>query len=141
MASKSEKIEHLRNLPLLAGCSKRELEQVAKAGDEIDVPAGTLLVDQGQTGREAFVIMSGEVSIKRNGRKVASASVGDIVGEMSLLDHGPRTASAFCDTDCSLFVLDQRHFRGVLEEHPSITLKMLAVLAGRVRELDRQSYG
>ncbi|MEZ5294980.1 MAG: cyclic nucleotide-binding domain-containing protein [Ilumatobacteraceae bacterium] len=64
-----------------------------------------------------------------------------MVGEMSLLDHGPRTAPASCDTDCSLFVLDQRHFRGVLEEHPSITLKMPAVLAGRARELDRQSYG
>lgn len=141
MASKSEKIEHLRNLPLLAGCSKRELEQIARSGDEIDVPAGTLLVDQGQTGREAFVVMSGEVTIKRNGRKVATATAGDIVGEMSLLDHGPRTASAVCDTDCSLFVLDQRHFRAVLEEHPTIALKMLGVLAGRVRDLDRQSFG
>ena len=141
MASKSEKIEHLRNLSLLAGCSKKELDQVARAGDEIDVPAGTLLVDQGQTGRETFVIMSGSVTIKRNGRKVAVAGPGDIVGEMSLLDHGPRTASAFCDTDCSLFVLDQRHFRAVLEQHPSIALKMLGVLAGRIRDLDRQSFG
>jgi len=141
MASKSQKIEHLRNTALLAGCSKRELEQVAKAGDELDVAAGTLLVDQGETGQEAFLVLSGEVGIKRNGRRIATATAGDMVGELSLLDHGPRTASAECDTDCTLFVLDQRHFRSVLESNPSFTAKLLATLAGRIRELDRRYYG
>jgi CRP/FNR family cyclic AMP-dependent transcriptional regulator len=141
MATKSEKIEHLRNVPLFAGCSKRELEHIAKAGDELAAPAGTLLVDQGQLGREAFVLLDGSISITRRGQKIASAQPGDVVGELSLLDHGPRTASATCDTDCTLFVLDQRHFRKVLESQPTIAMKMLGVLAGRIRDLDRKSYG
>ena len=55
--------------------------------------AGSLIVDQGQTGREAFVILDGNVTVKRNGRKVATLGPGAIVGELSLLDHGPRTAT------------------------------------------------
>ena len=70
--------------------------------------AGSLLVDQGQTGREAFVVLDGTVTVKRNGRKVATLGPGAIVGELSLLDHGPRTATVVCETDCSLFVISQR---------------------------------
>jgi CRP/FNR family cyclic AMP-dependent transcriptional regulator len=141
MATKSDKIEHLQNLELFSACSKRELHQIAKAGDEVDVEAGRQLIDQGTLGREAFVIMDGEITVTRGNQKIATLSTGDIVGELALLDHGPRTASARCDTDCTLFVLDQRHFRVVIEKTPSIARKMLAVLAGRIRELDRQSYG
>ena len=52
--------------------SNKELEKVAKAADEIKMTAGTLIVDQGQTGREAFIVVSGDVTIKRNNRKVAT---------------------------------------------------------------------
>jgi CRP/FNR family cyclic AMP-dependent transcriptional regulator len=141
MASKSTQLAHLHNVPLFAGCSKRELQQIARAGDEIIMTAGTIVVDQGQMGREAFLILDGQVVVRRNGRKVATLVAGDVVGELSLLDHGPRTASAECDTDCTLFVIDQRHFSGVLAANPSIARKLLSTLAGRIRELDRQSYG
>ena len=141
MASKQTKLEHLAAVPLFDGVSKKELEKIAKAGDEIHMAAGTVIVDQGQTGREAFVVLEGSVSIKRNNRKVATLGPGDIVGELSLLDHGPRTATAICETECELLVLDQRHFRGVLEQVPTLASKLLASLAGRIRELDRQYYG
>ena len=83
--------------------------------------AGSLLVDQGQTGREAFVILDGDVTVKRNGRKVATLGPGAIVGELSLLDHGPRTATAVCETDCTLFVISQRNFMPVLDDVPTIS--------------------
>ncbi|CAN5547950.1 N/A [soil metagenome] len=141
MASKQTKLEHLASVPLFDGCSKKELEKIAKAGDEILRTAGTVIVDQGQTGREAFVVLEGEVSVKRNNRKIGTLGPGAVVGELSLLDHGPRTATAVCDTDCELLVIDQRHFRGVLEQVPAISTKLLASLAGRIREMDRQYYG
>jgi CRP-like cAMP-binding protein len=103
--------------------------------------AGSVIVDQGQTGREAFVVLSGTISVKRNGRKINTAGPGAVVGELSLLDHGPRTATAVCETDCELLVIDQRHFRAVLEDVPTLALKMLSSLAGRIRDLDRQYYG
>lgn len=102
---------------------------------------GTVIIEQGQLGREAFVILEGKVVVKRRDRKIAELGPGDIVGELSLLDHGPRTASAVCEGNCTLFVLDQRHFRGVIEEHPSISMKLLTALAERIRDLDRKYYG
>lgn len=141
MASKKQKLETLRSVDLFSACSGKELEKVARAGDEITMTAGTLIVDQGQTGREAFVIVDGEVTVKRNGRKVATLGSGDVVGELSLLDHGPRTATAICETDCALLVIDQRRFLGVIDDVPAISHKLMASLAGRIRQLDRQYFG
>jgi len=134
-------LEHLKNVELFAGCSKKDLEKIAKAADEITMPAGTIIVDQGQTGREAFVILSGTATVKRNGKKVATIGEGNVVGELSLLDHGPRTASVICETDCDLLVISQRHFLGVLDEVPALAHKLLGTLAGKIREFDRQYYG
>ncbi len=141
MASKKAYLDHLKNVPLFAGCTKKELERIARSGDEITMTAGSLLVDQGQTGREAFVVLDGQVTVKRNGRKVTTLEPGGIVGELSLLDHGPRTATVVCETDCTLFVIDQRHFLAVLDDVPTLAHKMLASLAGRIRELDRAYFG
>lgn len=141
MASKKAYVDHLRNVPLFVGCTRKELERIAKSGDEITMTAGSLIVDQGQTGREAFVVLDGTVTVKRNGRKVATVGPGAIVGELSLLDHGPRTATAVCDTECSLFVISQRHFIAVLDDVPTIAHKLLNTMAGRIRELDRRYYG
>ena len=141
MASNRAYLEHLRSVPLFASCSVKELQHVAKAGTELTIPAGTTIIDQGQAGREAFVVMSGSLNVKRNGKKVATLGVGSMVGELSLLDHGPRTASVATETDSNLFVIDARSFAGVLDTVPSLTHKLLASLAGRIREFDRAYYG
>jgi len=141
MASKNTKMDHLAKVPLFDGCSRRDLATIEKAGDDIQMTAGTLIIDQGQLGREAFVVLEGQVSVKRGSRKITTLGPGAVVGELSLLDHGPRTATVVCDTDCTLFVIDQRHFRSVLEKHPSIAMKLLATLAANIRALDKQSFG
>lgn len=141
MASKKAYLEHLRNVSLFQGCSTKDLEKIAKSSDEIKMPAGSLIVDQGQTGREAFVLVEGTVVVRRNGKKINTMGPGTVVGELSLLDHGPRTATVICETDCVLLLLDQRHFMGVLDDVPALAHKLLATLAGRIRDLDRQYYG
>jgi CRP-like cAMP-binding protein len=141
MASKKAYLEHLRNIPLFSACSNKDLEKIAKAGDEVVMPAGSLIVDQGQTGREAFVIISGTAIVKRNGKKINNLGPGSVVGELSLLDHGPRTATVVAESDVTLFVISQRHFLGVIDDVPALAHKLLASLAGRIRDLDRQYYG
>ncbi len=141
MASKQTKVQHLAGISLFEGCSKKELEKVASAGDEILMTAGSVIVDQGQTGREAFVVLSGKVEVTRSKRKVADLGPGAVVGELSLLDHGPRTATVTCVTDCELLVIDQRNFRAVLQEVPTMAVKLLATIAGRIRDLDKKYYG
>lgn len=141
MASKKDSIEHLRKVSLFSSCSGKDLEKILKAGDTIVAKAGQVIIEQGQTGREAFVILGGTATVKRNGKKVASLGAGAVVGELSLLDHGPRTATVICDEGCELLVLQQRHFLGVLDEVPALAHKLLASLAGRIREFDRAYYG
>jgi CRP/FNR family transcriptional regulator, cyclic AMP receptor protein len=141
MASKSSKMDHLASVPLFEGCSRKELQSIAKAGDEVTMTSGTVLVEQGQLGREAYVVLDGRLSVKRGGRKILAIGPGAVVGELALLDHGPRTATVVCESDCDLFVIDQRHFRGVLEHSPGIAMKLLATLAGNIRTLDREYYG
>lgn len=141
MASKKTYLESLRNVALFSSCSTKDLEKIAKAADEVSVSPGTLIVDQGQTGREAFVIIKGSATVKRNGKKVAALGPGSVVGELSLLDHGPRTAAVIAETDCVLLVISQRQFLAVIDAIPALSHKLLATLAGRIRELDRQYFG
>ncbi|MCH9838424.1 MAG: cyclic nucleotide-binding domain-containing protein [Ilumatobacter sp.] len=141
MASMKQQLESLRGVTLFSACTNKELEKVAKATDKITMTAGTMVMDQGQMGREAFVVVAGNVIVRRNGRQVATLGAGNVVGEMSLLDKGPRTATVVCETDCTLIVIDQRRFLAVVDSIPAISHKLMASLAGRIRELDRQYYG
>jgi CRP/FNR family transcriptional regulator, cyclic AMP receptor protein len=133
--------KHLSNVPLFSALSNRDLQKIAKASDEITVPAGKQLVEQGRTGREAFVIVEGTAVVKRNGRKIGEFGPGDQFGELALLDHGPRTASVEAVTDLTVLVLGQREFAGLIDEVPGLAHKLLASLAARVRELDTRAYG
>jgi len=140
MASLKASLQHLRNVPLFSSCSNKELERIAKAADEVNVKAGTLIVDQGQTGREAYILLKGVAVVRRNGKKVTSLSEGSVIGELSLLDHGPRTASVSAETDCTLLVISQRNLYGVIDKVPAVAHKLLSA-ATRIRDLDRAYYG
>ena len=141
MASRTKHLEHLAEIPLFSALSKRDLGRIAKASNEITVEPDHVLVDQGDAGREAFVIVDGTASVRRNGRRVGELGPGDSIGELALLDHGPRTATVTAETPLTALVLSAREFAGVIEEVPGLAQKLLGQLAARVRDLDRQIYG
>ena len=92
-------------------------------------------------GREAYVILEGTATVKRNRRKIADLGAGESVGELSLLDLGPRTATVEAATDLRILVLSARALTGLLDDSPALARKMLAAMAGRVRDLDRKIFG
>ena len=141
MATKKESLEHLRSVPMFSACSAKDLEKILKVGDELPAAAGKVVIDQGQTGREALVLLSGSATVRRNGKKVASIGPGAVVGELALFDHGPRTATVVCDTDCQFLAIGQREFLALLEQVPALNRRMLEYLAGKIRDFDRQSFG
>lgn len=141
MPSKRVYVDHLRAIELFAGFSRKELEVVASAGQHLSVPAGTTLITQGDAGYDAYILLAGEVQVKRNGRTVGTEQPGAIIGELALLDHAPRSATAVCATDCDILVLSRGAFRGTLDRSPALTHKLMAALAARVRELDHRAYG
>src|SRR3546814_3564362 len=101
-------LDHLASVPLFSACPKKELQAVAKASDQVDLPAGRVLCEQDSIGREAFVILEGSADVRRNNRKVATLWPGDCVCEMALLDHGPRTATVHAASDLSGLALGAR---------------------------------
>ena len=141
MASTKSTVDSLRNISLFSECSAKELALVVKNSTERALKAGTIIMDQGQTGREAYVILEGSATIKRNGKKIGTAKAGTVVGELSLLDNGPRTAAVIADTDVTLLVISERALKGAIDNIPAISRKLLKALATRVRELDRAHYG
>lgn len=141
MASTKSTVDHLRNIALFSECSSKELSLVVKSSTERELKAGTVIMDQGQTGREAYVILEGSATVKRNGKKVATVKAGAVIGELSLLDQGPRTAAVIADTDVRLLVISERALKGAIDNIPAISRKLLKALATRVRELDRAHFG
>jgi CRP/FNR family cyclic AMP-dependent transcriptional regulator len=139
--AREQYLEHLAAVPLFRGLTTKELRDIAKATVELDIEEGKEFVTQGDVGREAFVIVEGKAEAFRNGKKIAELGPGDCVGELALLDHGPRTASVIAATPLTVLVLGPREFAGVLDEVPTLGHKLLEALAGRVRELDARIYG
>jgi len=140
MATRSQYLEHLAQVPLFASLSKRDLQKLARASDEMTLEQDRVLVEQDTTGHEAFVILEGEAIVKRGGRKLATLGPGDHFGELALLDGGPRTATVVAATPLTVLVLGQREFAGILDEVPGLAHKVLANLAAWVRELDSKIY-
>ena len=141
MARKDNKLDHLAQVRLFRACSRKELTTLGRASDEVRVAAGKNLVEEGQTGHEFFLILEGQASVHRKGRKVATLGPGDYFGELALLDRGPRNATVKADTDMEVLVLGQREFSGVLDEVPTIAHKLLASMATRLRDSDAKDVG
>jgi len=132
-------LDQLARVPLFTGLSKRDLQRVAKVSEEVSVEPGRVIVDQGRTGHEFFMILDGKASVRKNSRKTADLGPGQYFGELALLDRGPRSATVVAETPMTLLVLGQREFSGVLDEVPSMAHKMLATMAGRLREADTKA--
>ena len=141
MASRGVYIEHLRRVDLFAGLTRKELERVAAAGSEVDVVAGKVVMEQDRSGADAFVVLKGTFVVRRNGRKLAELTAGDIFGELALLDDGPRSATVECSAAGSVLAISRGHFRAVLDDIPLLSHKLLAAMAGRIRNLDRTVLG
>jgi CRP-like cAMP-binding protein len=139
--AREQYLDHLAAVPLFRGMTKKELRDIAKATVELTIDQGKEFVTQGDVGREAFVIVEGTADVVRNGQTIAQLGPGECVGELALLDHGPRTASVIASTPLTVLVLGPREFLGVLDEVTTLSHKILAVLASRVRELDSKTYG
>jgi CRP/FNR family cyclic AMP-dependent transcriptional regulator len=126
------KILRLRQSPLFEGLSKKQLIQVARLTDDIDVPAGTVLCSEGTPGREFFVILEGEAKVTRRGKHVATIGSGDFFGEIALLENVVRTATVTATSPLRFFVVTKQAFKAVLDTDPSIERKLLLTLARRL---------
>lgn len=133
--SQDTKVEALRGAPLFEGLSKKELRELARVSEDMEIPEGTTLTKEGDIGHEFFVIVEGETQVKRKGRSLGTRGAGEFIGEIALLEQVPRTATVTAKTPLRVFVLTSKDFHHLLEENRGVERKVLRTLAKRVADL------
>lgn len=138
MFTKDPKLMRLEGIPLFQGCDRQELQAIGRLGDVTSRDAGTVLIEQGAMGGEAFVIVDGRVTVSRDGSLLASLGRGAVLGEVAVLDGGRRTATVIAETPVELLVFDPRAFKSLLAEAPRVTRRMLTEASRRLRDVEER---
>ena len=111
-----------------------KVQGVFRAHDTIrDVPAGTVIFSEGDTGEEMYGVVEGEVEIRLPSGFVRRLGPDESFGELSLVDHSPRSGTAVAVTDAKLAVINQRSFLYLVHETPMFALQVMSSIAERLR--------
>jgi CRP-like cAMP-binding protein len=128
------KVAALKQSPLFSSLSRKQLDNIARLSDDLEVPAGTVLCREGSRGREFFVIIDGTAKVTRANRQIATVGSGDFFGEIALLARADRTATVTATTPLRCFVVTARAFQAVRDTDRDIEQKLLRTLAQRLLE-------
>lgn len=120
-------------VPLFNGLSVKELAAIAASAQERDAAPGDILTEQGSAGDEFFIVDSGEIEIRQDGRELRRLGPGDYLGEIALVFGGSRTATAVAAAPSHLFVLHKDAFDRMIKSQPRIEDKILATVSERMR--------
>ena len=126
------KVELIRKVPLFSKLSKKGLEDVAHIADELDLPAGKVMAEEGDRGREFFVLLEGEADVTKGDRSINTMREGDFFGEIALVTKMPRTASVTAMSDVRVLVITERDFSALLKRSPDVSRGVAEALAERV---------
>ena len=129
------KVEALRRAPLFQGLSKKDLTDLARVTEDMELPEGAVLCKEGDTGQEFFVILEGDIEVTSQGKPVAIRGGGDFVGEIALLEDTKRTATVTAKTPLRVFVLTRQDFRRLVDQNREVERKVMQALARRIIEL------
>lgn len=97
------------------------------------VAAGEVLFRRGDAANEMYVVLEGQVDVSLDGRLVESLPPGSILGEMGIVDQGPRSADAIAATDARIEVIDKAWFCTLIKRAPEFGLHVMSVMAERLR--------
>lgn len=114
-----------------------ELEQLFNNADHIrDVAAGETIFEEGDPTGAMFVVLEGAVDLSIDDEVFDTAEIGDIIGEMSLIEDLPRSATALAIGSTRLAEIDEKRFMSLVRERPSFSLFVMRALARRLRKMD-----
>ena len=104
--------------------------------DYFVVPSGEYIFHEGAPADSMYVIIEGTAEIRVGGRVVEVSGSGRLIGEMALIDNGPRTATVRALTQCKLLPIDKQRFHSLVTEDPQFATHVMKVMAGRLRQTD-----
>jgi CRP-like cAMP-binding protein len=127
---------YLGQVPMFQVCSEDELSAVAYLASPRALDPGTVIVREGDTGNEFYVLMMGTATVSRQGHEVANLGPGDYFGELALFDPAPRNATITSDVPVTLAVMERDRFQAALDAIPAMRDALLRGMAQRLHELD-----
>ncbi len=133
---KNETLKLLASVPLFEGLSKKELTTILRASKEVLFPSGRTIVTEGETGAAFHLILEGKAKVIVGGRRTATLGPGDYFGEMSLIDHGLRSATVEASGEVRTLSLVSWSFLPILEHTPAIAKKLLLEMCRRLRAVE-----
>jgi CRP/FNR family transcriptional regulator, cyclic AMP receptor protein len=135
----ADKVELLEHVPLFAEMSHDQLEELSGIVREVDVKPGDVLTHEGRHEGYFFVVVDGSVGIERGGQTINTLGPGDFLGEIALLDGGPRTATATATVPTRLLSLEQKAFDDLMDSSPTIRTAVMEAVGQRLRAIDDEA--
>jgi MFS family permease len=132
----TEDLALLRATPIFEPLAPSVLERIARNSVHSDVPAGTVIIREGDVGDRFYIVASGRAEVATGGRRVAILGPGDYVGEIALLRDVPRTATVTSLSDARLLTLEREEFLRAVTGHETAHATARSAASGRLEELD-----
>lgn len=101
--------------------------------------AGQLIFEEGQPGDVLYVVKEGEVEILVGSDVVETLDAGEIFGEMALIEHKGRSASARAKTACQVVPVDEQRFTFLVQQTPHFAITVMQTMAERLRRMNERS--
>jgi len=118
---------------MFARCTRKELEFIAREGDEVNVGPGKTLIRQGRPGDTFYIQLEGTSEVKVDGKRRRIMNPGDFFGEISMIDRGAGTATVTTLTAGRLFVMSHAQFRDAIKANDTLMVKVLLAMGERLR--------
>lgn len=112
--------KRLKDVSLFQGLSRKDLQHLGRWTDEVDIPEGKRLAEQGTFAYEFFVIEDGSADVIQDGERITTLGAGDFFGEIGLLESEHRTATVVATSPMRLIVMTGRDFSAMRSEMPHV---------------------
>jgi CRP-like cAMP-binding protein len=129
----AETIELLRGVPLFVDMGDKELQEIARLTRSMEWPEGAIICAEGASGIGLHVIANGTVRVSSTHGTDGTLGRGAYFGEIALIDGGPRMATVVAVTPVTTLAIVAWEFKGIIEEHPTVAMRLIKELCGRIR--------
>lgn len=131
-----DKLEALKQVELFADLDKKGLDAIGRVTDRVSVTAGRVLIHEGQVISHMYIMISGNASVKVDGHKVADLGPGRVIGELSMVDGEPSSATVTVEEPSDVWLIARSGFLPVWREHPEMSEAMLRAVVKKLRATD-----
>jgi len=132
-------VDHLKTVPLFQGMTDQALDAVAALASEVEITDGATVTEEGEPGDSFYVVVDGHLRISRHGTTIRDLGPGDFLGEISLVDGRPRSATAVVVGAVDAIVIERPAFQELMDRFGAVRLGILMALTERIRDDERET--